>query len=79
MSIVSRLAAGPPKTGAKPCAVGHILAELAEDERAALASALANPEWTAVALTKVLNDEGIRVSHSTVLRHRKGECACEPG
>lgn len=59
------------------CAVGRLLVSLPDDERDALQGALKNPEWTHSAIRRALDAEGYSMSHSTVSRHRRGDCPCE--
>ena len=58
------------------CAVGRLLGGLPDDEREALRAALKNPRWTHSAIRRVLDAEGYSLSHSTVSRHRRGDCPC---
>jgi hypothetical protein len=60
-----------------PCRVGRALEDLEAERRAKLAAALARPDITTTAISRVLASWGHEVSFATISRHRKGECACQ--
>lgn len=70
-----------------PCKLGTILAQLPEDESAALNQAVSqlrsstaqgrNRVHSSVWLSKVLKKHGYPVAVSTIQRHVNKECACE--
>lgn len=66
----------PPPVRRSVCAVGRLLETLRGDELAALRAALVNTDWSNVALSNVLADEGHNVSHQVMQRHRSGACTC---
>lgn len=76
MPLAERL--GSPRAAKRPCAVGRLLPRLSDRDRAALVAALADREGlTTSDILRDLRAEGHEVGHTTVLRHRKGECCCE--
>lgn len=88
MSLAEALAAGPRRVYRGPvCSIKLLLDCLDDDLRGQLVEAL-RPEspWPHAALARTLADTmkddiaalGIDVKSSTVGRHRRGECSCEP-
>ncbi|MFI7678549.1 hypothetical protein [Actinophytocola sp. NPDC049390] len=77
MALSERLSA-PPAGPQRPCGVRRILTRLTDADRAAFVAALDDDRWTTTALLAELQAEGHEVSHTTVLRHRKGLCSCGP-
>lgn len=88
MSLTDALAAGPRRTHRGPvCSIKRLLDRLDDDLRGQLVEAL-RPEspWPHAELARVLADNmkddlaalGIDVKSTTVGRHRRGECSCEP-
>lgn len=75
MPLSERLSA-PPARPPRPCGVRRILSRLSDADRAAFEAALGDDRWTTTALLAELLAEGHEVSHTTVLRHRKGYCSC---
>jgi hypothetical protein len=75
MPLAERLSS-PPARRSRPCAVGRLLADLPESDRAALLRVLGDDGWTTSDILAELRAEGHQVSHTTLLRHRKDECAC---
>lgn len=67
MTLLDTLKKAPP-TGRK---LDQILAEVSEEERAALEEALGSREWTSAALARTLSTTVRKVSASTVERYRK--------
>lgn len=80
MALSDRLNQPPKPIHGYPCSVGHLLATLEGDERAALLTMLGTPEkrgWPATAIYDALKAEGHEVGLQTVNRHRGGKCRCK--
>lgn len=58
------------------CSVGQLLDALPDDERDAVASALADPAHPYTVLSRALGKAGHKIGAETIRRHRKGDCAC---
>jgi hypothetical protein len=67
-----------PKTDERrTCKVGIVRAGLDEKDAQLLDQYLSDKErWSSHGLVKALDSTGISLSVATVIRHRKGECAC---
>jgi len=76
MPLAERLSS--PRAAKRPCAVGRLLPRLSDRDRAALEAALAGDSLTTSDILRDLRAEGHELGHTTVLRHRKEECCCEP-
>lgn len=76
MSLATKLATPPEPNKGPACSMRTLLNTLPEDESEAVQAALDNPEWTAVALARLLTQEGHRIQDTTVRRHRRGDCLC---
>lgn len=64
-----------------PCPVAVILQQLNEDDRGSLEAQLSidrdDPaRITTIELTRILNEEGFRIHHKSVERHRNQHCRC---
>ena len=59
------------------CKVADILSGLSDSDKEILTGALADFNWPAKALSKGLKDQGLQISDTTILRHRRRECPCE--
>lgn len=59
------------------CVVAAALAGLADEERAQLVAALAEPAITHTAISKWLKAREQKSSEQTIRRHRNRECCCE--
>ena len=59
------------------CKVAAILSSLSDSDAKILTEALADVSWPAKALSKGLKDQGVLVSDTTILRHRRRECPCQ--
>lgn len=57
------------------CTVCTLLDTLPKDDAAALAEYLANPVVHGSMIARALTAEGHHVNASTVVRHRRGDCA----
>ena len=64
-----------PRRGAA-CTVGELLPTLPEDDRAALADALADHRLSSAAIERILKAEGLRVGAGALGRHRRKDCKC---
>ena len=79
MGLLDDVAAEPRKVSRHPqCIAGRLIAALPDQERAELATALANTEFTTAAIRRVLNRRGLDVKQEALSRHRHGTCCCEP-
>ena len=59
------------------CSYADALAQLGDEEAAAVSRAVEGDEWAPVALANTLADNRVVVSHQAIGRHRRGECnAC---
>jgi len=76
MDLAAKLAAPPEPIPGPKCTMGALLDALPDREAQAVQAALDNPAWTAVALARLLTQEGHRMQDSTVRRHRRGDCLC---
>jgi hypothetical protein len=77
MSLADRL--GPPKSTARPCKAGRVIAELNDGDRATLDAAwdVYTMQQIAEALASDAAGAVRALSPETVRRHRKGQCGCE--
>ena len=60
----------------EPCKVGRILRELELDDSKTLEAALADPRWTARALSIALSERGVGLAKDTIEAHMKKTCRC---
>lgn len=68
----SRVRKGPP------CSFVSIFTTLAATGEADELQAAFDDDMVATtAITRVLNERGIRVGYETVKRHRRGDCSCD--
>lgn len=58
------------------CTMQMVMAALSPDDLDGLNRALANPDIRGTAIRKALADRGLKVSDTTLGRHRRGECLC---
>lgn len=69
----------PPAVNKGPtCGLGLLLSSLDPDERSALEEALANPLWRHASIEEALRAEDHQIDASTISRHRRGMCKCQP-
>lgn len=61
------------------CLFAEEVSNFSEEDRAALALAVANPRYTNIAILKVCQARGAKFSKWAVAHHRKKECCCEFG
>lgn len=59
------------------CAVGTALSALPKEEAEGLTKALAMPAITGKAIQEWLKRRSFHVPHTTVARHRRGDCKCQ--
>jgi len=63
-----------------PCGLGHLLANIPEEERTALLSLInpeAYPRTTSTALARAIESAyGQRLGRNAIDRHRRGDCSC---
>lgn len=80
MSLAGALQAGPTSTRRGPrCSVDTLLRSLPDEESRALAVMLADDGWLGSNVAKVIRKEvGVSISGTTIQRHRRGDCSCEP-
>ena len=74
MSLASALAASQVTPGPR-CTVCTVFDKLSKDDAEALREALADATFTGAGISRALKSEGHNISGSSVMRHRKGECA----
>lgn len=75
MSLADALRTPPTRTS-RPCALGHTIDSLTGADANAVELALADGRFTVEAIRLALRAAGHQMSASTVLRHRRGQCAC---
>lgn len=74
MSLADRFATyEKPGPGAK-CVTCSLEETLPQDERAALAAALADKSISNAAISQILKSEGHSIGETSVRRHRRGIC-----
>lgn len=80
MSLAGALQAGPTSTRRGPrCSVHTLLRSLPDVESRALATMLDDNGWLGSDIAKVIRSEvGVTISGTTIQRHRRGDCSCEP-
>lgn len=76
MSISNKLASAVPNRAGKGCAMCSVLAQLNEEDREAIISAMAVPvtelqRITDRQISDILNSEGYEITHNSVYRHRQ--------
>lgn len=77
MSLTQLLAAPkPPKYSV--CRMVAVFAACSKKDRDALDAALSDRAYSAKEIAVALASEGHHVGHSTVMRHRRGDCTCVP-
>jgi hypothetical protein len=75
VSLLSDIEAQEKPKGS-PCSIPAIEAVLSPEDAADLEAALASPEISGTAIARALDGRGIKVSSSTIQRHRRRECRC---
>lgn len=80
MSLAEALQAGPKGSRRGPrCSVNTLLRSLPDVESRALAAMLDDDGWLGSDIAKVIRSEvDVSISGTTVQRHRRGDCSCEP-
>lgn len=58
------------------CSVGRLRADLSKEDQKIFDEACANRFWETKALTIALNERGMPVKTTSLLRHRTGKCRC---
>lgn len=58
------------------CAVGRVFLEVDSKTQDLLSRALSNESIAHIDIAKLLQANGFQMSHSTMGRHRNGECRC---
>jgi hypothetical protein len=58
------------------CVVGEFINKLEATDHEKVEAAMAEPSIDAMAISRWLQNKGLKCAHSTVARHRKGECLC---
>lgn len=74
MSLSSSLMAHKSVKRGPKCTVCLLLVDLPKADAEALKSALADPTFTTVGISRALKSEGHDIRPTTVGRHRNGEC-----
>lgn len=67
----------PPQKAQRYCKVAEIASELEPKDAEILRKSIDDPRWSAKALAVALRNYEIRISDTTLLRHRKRECNCD--
>lgn len=75
-SLAEQLAQVPVTRKGPRCGVGLLLERLPEADRAGLLAAFADPQATGPWISKILTENGHKISVCQIGRHRRGECAC---
>lgn len=81
MGLLDDLRKEPSHKPPKPCKMAIVMATLDKDTVAELNRIMASiasleGQYTASWLSRQLENNGLRVNHSTVNRHAKGTCCC---
>lgn len=76
MSIVDRLESAVPNRSGKGCAMCYVLAQLKDEDKEAIISAMSVPVTEMQRITDrqiadILQSEGYDISHNSVYRHRQ--------
>ena len=69
------LGAPPPRRRGETCHVARMLNKHPKDA-ARLREYLADLDWNGQALATALTEKGYTITASSILRHRRGLCAC---
>jgi hypothetical protein len=78
-SFTELAAAGPPRDRVKgpPCSMGAFITTLTSAEAGALRTMLDPASgWRSTDLAREITGGGVRMSATSVARHRRGECRC---
>ena len=67
----------PPQKTASYCKVAEVAKDLEAKDAAILQQSVDDPRWSGKALSLALRKYDIRISDTTLLRHRKRECNCD--
>jgi len=59
------------------CVVGDAIHKLTPDDAEKFIAALGTSDILTTSITRFLHARGYKINHSTVARHRKGECCCD--
>lgn len=65
-----------PPVNKAVCKVERLAAELSQEDKEILESALADSRWTTNALVSALADRGFVVGDTALRKHRDGKCCC---
>lgn len=74
-SLAEAIAANVRQQGPR-CTVANLLPRLSKAEVKDLDAALGDPTIPATAIAQGLTAVGHKVSHSSLQRHRRGQCGC---
>ena len=66
----------PKPVGSQRCKVSIVMAQLDASDADLLQQYLASSEWSSNHLANSLRERGVFLSVHTILKHRKGLCAC---
>lgn len=59
------------------CKVAAVSQTLEANDAKILNEAIDDPSWVAKQLSKALQERGVIISDTTILRHRRRECICD--
>jgi hypothetical protein len=75
MGILSNIE--PPRKNTPSCHVRTVLQRLDEGDQKIFNEWLADRDtWSGMAISKVMNQQGIVISSTSVNHHRRGMCSC---
>lgn len=60
------------------CTVGEYLGGLDKDDLDEITVVMRDDKYTSTAIAKALSGRGFKVSSTTLMRHRRGDCKCLP-
>lgn len=66
----------PKLVGSQRCKVNIVMSQLDDSDADLLKQYLASPDWSSNHLANSLRERGVLISVHTILKHRKGLCAC---
>lgn len=60
------------------CTVGEYLGSLDQGDLDEIMVVMSDDKYTSTAIAKALSGRGFKVSSTTLMRHRRGDCKCLP-
>ncbi len=76
MNLAEAFKETPVKDMGPACSVAALMKSLPTSDAEALRAAIADDRWRGTDISRVLADEGIHLSGTTLARHRRGACKC---